>query len=211
MRKASDGKTAGRPRDLQQESSRRDALIGIAGRQIAEKGFEGLRVREVAAEAGINHATLLYYFPTKEALIQGVVDSLIQEFQTSRVPRPAGAVLTPRAELRLEFDDLRYRFREMPMMMVVLGELFGRARRDPALAEILRRLDDGWRGYLLGILERGVEAGEFRPDLDLVTTATAIMVQLKGVGYQALAQPDSAQADSLFALMTAQIEHFLAI
>ena len=69
--------------------------MGIAYQHIAEKGFEGLRVRDVATEAGINHATLLYYFPTKEALIQGVVDFLLREFQTSRVPRPADDALTP--------------------------------------------------------------------------------------------------------------------
>ena len=163
----------------------------------------------MAAEAGINHATLLYYYPTKEALIQGVVDLLIQEFQTSRVPRPDGAALTPLMELRLEFDDLRFRFREMPEMMTVLGELFGRARRDPALAQILQQLDDGWRGYLVSILVRGVQAGVFRPGLDLVTTATAIMVQLKGVGLQALAHSDPAETDRVAALTCAQIEHWL--
>jgi len=183
--------------------------VGIAYRHIAEKGFEGLRVRDVAAEAGINHATLLYYFPTKEALIQGVVDFLLQEFQIRRVPRPAEAALTPLTELRLEFDDLRYRFREMPEMMAVLGELFGRARRDPALAGILQQLDDGWRGYLLSILERGVQTGVFRSDLDLVTTATAIMVQLKGAGFQALAQPDPTGVNRVITLMCAQIEHWL--
>lgn len=199
-----------RPRpDGQPESDRRDELVRIAYGQIQEKGFEGLRVRDVAAKAGINHATLLYYFPTKEALIQGVVAFLIQEFQTSRVPRPAEAALTPLQELHLEFDDLRYRFREMPEMLVVLSELFGRARRDPALAKILQALDDGWRGYLVSILARGVETGAFRPDLDLPTTAMGIMVQLKGIGCQALAQPDPMLADRLIALTAAQIERWL--
>lgn len=183
--------------------------MGIAHRHIAERGFEGLRVRDVAAEAGLNHATLLHYFPTKEALIQGVVDLLLREFQTSRVHRPDGDALTPLLELRLEFDDLRLRFRETPEMMAVLGELFGRARRDPALAGILQRLDDGWRGYLISILARGVQSGAFRPGLDLETTATAIMVQLKGAGFQALAQPDPAQTDRVIALMCAQTERWL--
>ncbi len=183
--------------------------MGIAHRHIAERGFEGLRVRDVAAEAGINHATLLHYFPTKEALIQGVVDFLLREFQISRVPRPGGAALTPLTELRLEFDDLRLRFRDAPEMMAVLGELFGRARRDPALATILQRLDDGWRGYLTGILARGVQGRTFRADLDLETTATAIMVQLKGAGLQALARPDPAETDRVIALMCDQIERWL--
>ena len=51
------------------KEDRRRALVLAAFGQIAERGFEGLRTREVAAEAGVNIATLHYYFPTKEALI----------------------------------------------------------------------------------------------------------------------------------------------
>ena len=44
-----------------------------AYKRLAEAGFEGLRTRDVAADAGVNIATLHYYFPSKEALIRGVV------------------------------------------------------------------------------------------------------------------------------------------
>ena len=194
-------------------NDRRNEIVQIAYRHIAEKGFEGLRVREVAAEAGINHATLLYYFPTKEALIQGVVEYLLQEFQTSRVPRPGEETQrnapTPLEELRLEFEDLRYRFRETPEMFVVLAELFARSRRDPAIARILEQLDDGWRGYLVSILARGVREGVFRSDLDVVTTATAIMIQLKGIGYLLVGKPDEAQIDRMISYIAAQTERWL--
>src|SRR5215831_17477564 len=57
---------------------RRHALILAAYQSIAKKGFEGLRTREVAATVGIHSATLHHYFPTKEALIQGVIDYAVQ-------------------------------------------------------------------------------------------------------------------------------------
>ncbi|HEY4385054.1 MAG TPA: TetR/AcrR family transcriptional regulator, partial [Ktedonobacteraceae bacterium] len=57
---------------------RRHALIQAAYQSIAEKGFEGLRTREVATQVGIHSATLHHYFPTKEALIQGVVEYTVQ-------------------------------------------------------------------------------------------------------------------------------------
>src|SRR5205809_67708 len=56
------------------QKDRRGALVRAAYNQIAERGFEGLRTREVAGEAGVNIATLHYYFPTKEKLIEGVVE-----------------------------------------------------------------------------------------------------------------------------------------
>ena len=52
---------------------RRRALVAAAYTRIANEGFEGLRTRDVAADVGVNIATLHYYFPTKEALIRGVI------------------------------------------------------------------------------------------------------------------------------------------
>src|SRR6266702_1826377 len=52
----------------EKSADRRLALIRIAYLEIARGGFEGLRTREVAAEAAVNIATLHYYFPTKDQL-----------------------------------------------------------------------------------------------------------------------------------------------
>ncbi|MGH3813794.1 MAG: helix-turn-helix domain-containing protein [Pseudonocardiaceae bacterium] len=44
-------------------------MVRAAFDVIAEKGFEGLRLREVAAQVGIDHSTLHYYFPTRQDLV----------------------------------------------------------------------------------------------------------------------------------------------
>jgi len=63
---------------------RRQQLVQIAMDQIATEGFEGLRFQKIAQQAGINNATLFYYFPTKEALVQEVVISFTKELQNPR-------------------------------------------------------------------------------------------------------------------------------
>src|SRR5437870_12049688 len=65
---------------------RRQELVQAAFNQIAERGFEGLRTREVAAEVGVNIATLHYYFPTKEALIRAVLDHAMGRFRSTLAP-----------------------------------------------------------------------------------------------------------------------------
>ena len=71
------------------QKDRRDALVRAAYNQIAERGFEGLRTREVAGGAGVNIATLHYYFPTKEKLIEGVVEHAMERFRTTVTRRRA--------------------------------------------------------------------------------------------------------------------------
>ena len=61
-------------------ADRRQALVAAAFRRIASDGFEGLRTRDVAADVGVNIATLHYYFPIKEASIRGVIGFAMQRF-----------------------------------------------------------------------------------------------------------------------------------
>src|SRR5436309_2317915 len=68
------------PVAVEPKADRRRALIAAAYGRIATAGFEGLRTRDVAADVGVNIATLHYYFPTKEALIRSVIGQAMQRF-----------------------------------------------------------------------------------------------------------------------------------
>jgi AcrR family transcriptional regulator len=180
-------------------------VVRAAYALIAEKGFEGLRTREVADKVGINSATLHYYFPTKESLIQGVVEHLMQGLRTSRVEAkdPSSALEL----LRAEFADIRLRLKETPDELTVLTELAVRAWRDPTIARMLQYLDDGWRGHLISIFEAGISEGEFRDDLDVRATASALMSQLRGLGYQG--KLDGTKLDALVSHIAMQTEHWV--
>src|ERR1700731_4010872 len=73
------------------KEDRQQALVRAAFNQIAERGLEGLRTREVAAGVGLNIATLHYYFPTKEALIRGVVSHAMDRFRSTLAPHGSPA------------------------------------------------------------------------------------------------------------------------
>ena len=91
--------------------------------------------------------------------------------------------------------------------MAVLTELAVRAWRDPAIARILQYLDDGWRGHLTSILEAGIAEGVFRADLEVVSTADAMMSQLRGLGYQG--KLGGKKLDSLIAHIAIQTEYWV--
>jgi AcrR family transcriptional regulator len=192
---------------------RRGELVRIAYRHIAEKGFEGLRVHDVAGEAGITNATLHYYFPTKEALIQGVVEYLIHEFSLALIPPGeegafgAGAL----ADLRLEFQDALQRLHTSRHMFVVFTELLVRSLRDPDIARIFGQIDAAWHEQLVALLKQGIQEGVFRPEIDVEIVAKSLMAVFKGLGFQMLGEKDLSLAEKISAELSGQVESWLTI
>ena len=162
---------------------RRRSLVLAAYDLIAEKGFEDLRTRDVAMRAGVNIATLHYYFTSKEDLIDGVVDYLLDLFSSEASRDLQLDFSTPLGHLRAMFRNTVYRMRTMPKMFIVLGELVMRSQRHPELERAMLRMDEHWMQYLGWILAEGVAQGQFRADLDLETTAKKIIVVVKGVTF----------------------------
>ena len=191
--------TGGVPR-----ADRRAQLVHIAYQLIAQRGLEGLRFADIANAAGINNGTLLYYFASKDALIQAVGAYLVEQYSQSGA---TSSQLFPLEQLRVEFADARARLGSD--QGVVYTELLARAQRDPAVADLLRDIDANWRRWLTYILERGHAAGDFRQDIDLDLVATTIMAAIRGVGMQALIAAEPRSAAPAMDALGAQIEAWI--
>src|SRR5437764_13723017 len=102
---------------------RRRSLVQAAYRLIAEGGFEGLRTRAVAARAGVNIATLHYYFARKEDLIQSVVEYLLQQFMTAYLPGSPFEMRSPAENIRGGLAEVQCLLLEQSEMFFVFIEL----------------------------------------------------------------------------------------
>jgi len=188
------------------QRDRKTELVEIAYRLIAQNGLEGFRIRQVATEAGIDNGTLHYHFPSKDALILGVVDYLMEDLENNRAVRK-DADPTALDELRMEFEDIRLRLRRTPEQFIVLSDLAVRSWRDPVVAKMFRKLDDGWHAHLMALLERGIQQGIFRNNLNVPLCARAMMVALRGIGYQS--RLPRRKVDELLSELAAQTEHWI--
>jgi len=52
----------------------RDLILLAARRRLIEQGYANLSVREIAADAGVNHALIGYHFQGKQQLVMAVLD-----------------------------------------------------------------------------------------------------------------------------------------
>jgi len=152
---------------------RREELVRAAFSQIAERGFEGLRTREVAAQVGVNIATLHYYFPTKESLIRGVVEYAMGRFRSTLAPHGSSS-----DQLRNHLRAVRKLLTDEPELGSVMGELALRSARDKSIAAIMSEMYDAWHATMRGMLRRGVKAGDLRPELDSDGVAAVVVATL---------------------------------
>ncbi len=179
-------KVAAAPRVAADE--RRQTLVRAAYQQIASRGFEGLRTREVAQQVHVNVATLHYYFPTKESLIRGVVEHAMSRFQTTLAPHGR-----PGDELRAHLIAVATLLREEPELGQVMAELALRSARDPSIDAILGGTKEGWQHAVRVLLRRAAAAGRIRPELDSEGAAALIVSVLGSMTLPVLG--DAARSD----------------
>jgi AcrR family transcriptional regulator len=197
-----------RSRAVGTTADRRAEIVRVAFRHVAERGIEGLRFADVAREAGINNGTLLYYFASKDALIEAVAAHLVEQYSQTGAVALQGDSADPLAQLRWEFADARDRLRDQ--LGVVYVELLARAQRDPSVANLLGDIDAGWRRWITSILQKGREQRSVRADVDMDLAATTIMATIRGVGVQALASGDARRLEPVMDQLAELIERWLA-
>lgn len=169
------------PHKRETSDDRRAAIAQAAQDLILEKGFEGLRTRDIADRVGINVATLHYHVPSKDALIELVAASMKQQFMDQHRTRPR-AHLSAEQRMEFEFVDFRELVEAKPEVVAVMSELMDLSRRDPRIAAVIRPMQQRWREILADLLAEGMRDGVYRPDLDPSTAALMIIGALTAFG-----------------------------
>jgi AcrR family transcriptional regulator len=169
---------------------RRKAIALAARGLICEKGFEGLRTRDIAERVGINIATLHYHVPTKEALIGLVAESLKSDFVAQSQAHPR-AGLTAAQELELELDDFEELLGEKSYLLTAMSELIERARRDDVIRGAMFPMMGKWHAMIEALLARGRDSGDFRADLDPGPAARMIIGACIGFSRAPGASPET--------------------
>lgn len=162
---------------------RRQEIAAAARDLIVEKGLDGLRTRDVAARVGINVATLHYHVPSKDKLIELVLESIRALFiEQGRLVDESG--LDPLDRLKLEIAEYRHLLTEKPEMLQLFEELAKRARVDTVIEPKIRQMRIAWDGRFVAILREGCEKGQFRSSLDPEAVAHIIIGALVSFQYK---------------------------
>lgn len=88
-------------------------ILAEAVRVFAECGYEGASIATVAENSGLSKQNLMYYFPTKQALYERVLDGVLDDW-LARMESLADAAQEPRDVLRAYIQAKLKFSREQP-------------------------------------------------------------------------------------------------
>ena len=148
------------------EASRAD-ILAAATREFSEKGLSGARVDSIAERTHINKRMIYYYFGSKEGLYRAVLERSYGHIRMSESAVELDS-LPPQEALRqlvrLTFD---YHNMHPDFVRLVMNENIHQAAHIGELASIRTR-NRAVIKTLRGLLDRGIEAGLFRTDIEPV-------------------------------------------
>lgn len=153
-------------------SKRQQEIITAAAKVFKEKGYHAATTRDIAAEVGIQQATLYYYISSKEELLYLVVrEPIVQLYEQVETIVKAAIPVRTKVEQALRAHlaafDANY-----PHMFVYVQELQNLVNvLQDKLRESPRHYQDLWEE----ILSQGIQAGELRSDLDVPAVVFMIL------------------------------------
>lgn len=142
--------------------ARPDELLDAAMKVFAQKGFAGTKMDDIARMAGVSKGTVYLYFPSKDALMEGIIMRAVAPIAEGALPQLASFEGDPRIPITMLLKmiaGLLSNPENLSIPRLVLRE----GMNIPAIAEIYRRdVLDLAIPALTGLVARGVASGRLR-------------------------------------------------
>jgi AcrR family transcriptional regulator len=165
---------------------REEGILGAACRVIARSGAAGLRMGEVAREAGVSSALLHYYFATRHELLARSF-----AFADTRVDAHVLSLVGEQGSGRDRLETLLTAYLSPDPIVtedwVVWSELWRSARFDDTLRALLHEADREWVAQVAALLGEGVADGSIDAATEIADSTIRLISLVDGLGTRVLA------------------------
>lgn len=172
---------------------RRRQILEAALVCFSRRGFHQATMSEICAECGLSAGALYRYFPSKTDIIVAIAEEHRREVMAAvQAADPAAPVIE--TMLRVFQSALE---KVASLGGSLIGDVIAEASRDPALADRLKRSEEGLRSLLRAGLTEGQRVGQLDPAVDPDAAARIIEAFLDGVVLRLAILPDGRCEDVL--------------
>lgn len=160
--------------------AKREELIGIAAQQFKQSGYRATTLAEIGRKAGLDRATVYYYFGSKEELFREILRTGVAANIEECVRISENDSLDTIQKIEGIIGQLMRAYDEhYPHMYVYLQEEMERiAGEKSAWAHELISQTRRFERIVLGLVAKAVEEGRLRRDIPVSIAANAIFGML---------------------------------
>lgn len=158
-RSATNSDPDGRPGRLRRQLVEKE-ILDQAAQLFAERGFAGTRLKDLADALGISRPALYYYFSSKDAVLEGLVENLSgHDARTLRALRRKRNA-TPAEKLREMANVLATNAASNPLQARILSQ--NRHQLPEGLHEAVLDAERSIVRDLVEVIDEGMDSGVFR-------------------------------------------------
>lgn len=169
--------TAPRSRIRDAEATQK-RILAAAKKEFARKGLGGARVDDIADRARANKRMIYHYFSSKEALFQRVLEDAYADIRDAEQKLELDHLPPREALATLVVFTWKYYLANPEFITLVNSENLHKARHLKK-SERIHVLSRRFVAMTQTLLDRGVEAGEFRQGVD----AAQLNITIAAIGY----------------------------
>lgn len=156
----------------------RKRILAAATVEFARKGLGGARVDEIAVRSKSNKRMIYHYFGSKEQLFTAVLEAAYLGIRTAEKELHLDELKPEAAIIRLVEFTWTYYLKHPEFLTLVNSENLHRAKHLKA-SSLIKNASSQFVKMVRTILDRGVEAGVFRPGID----AVQLNITIAAIGY----------------------------
>jgi AcrR family transcriptional regulator len=162
------------PKFRRRAEARPDEVLDAALRLFIERGFAATRVEDIAAQAGLSKGAVYLYFPSKEAILEGLVKRAVLPVADSALGMLQNYAGDPRLVITAALKMVAGRLAD-PKLIAIPRLLMREMINFPELAQMYRReVIDRVVPAIETLVRNGMRDGYFRP-LDAELTLRSII------------------------------------
>ena len=188
------------PKFRRRAEARPDEVLDAALDLFIEKGFAATRVEDIAKRAGLSKGAVYLYFPSKEAILEGLVRRAVTPIAEDALGFVGNYEGDPRIVLTMVMKMLAHKLAD-PRVTAIPKIVLREVATFPNLAQMYRReVLDKAIPVVTGLIARGVDQGYLRqvdPELTLRSIVGPIIAHLALAEIFGVQPEDGVQIDRL--------------
>jgi AcrR family transcriptional regulator len=160
------------------------ALLRSAVKLVAEKGYDGFTLADVADDAGYSRGLPAHYFGKKEDLLSLVAEKTAENYILSLAKLPPVDRGLPKIEAVIRSYVRAYGVATRALCLLVAHSMVV-----PKLRQTVMKLNNDGLAFIMNEIQAGIELGNIRSDVNVKKCAATVYSFLRGAISLSTADP----------------------